>query len=88
MISFSRPEEGMKYGYDLLHSKDVREQINRMSEDNPFFTALDKSLSENRFPPFEVIAQYMAPTGSVVTNEESGFHYVGFGLRRLKPKDE
>lgn len=88
MISFARPEEAMKYGYDLLQSKDVREQISRMSEDNPFFTALDKSLSENRFPPFEVIAQYMAPAGSVVTNEESGFHYVSFGLRRLKPKDE
>jgi hypothetical protein len=82
MISFERPDEALRFGYELLHSDEVRQQIARMKEDNPFFQALDDALTNNEFPPFEVMAKYLAPGGAMLTNEESGFHYVGFGLRR------
>ena len=83
MISFERPDEALRVGYELLHSGEVREQISKMKEENPFFQALDEALTNNEFPPFEVIAKYLAPGGAMLTNEESGFHYVGFGLRRM-----
>jgi hypothetical protein len=83
MVSFERPDEALRVGYELLHSDEVRQQIASMKENNPFFQALDEALTNNEFPPFEVIAKYLAPGGAMLTNEESGFHYVGFGLRRM-----
>ncbi len=83
MVSFERPDEALRVGYELLHSDEVRQQISKMKQDNPFFQALDDALTNNEFPPFEVIAKYLAPGGAMLTNEESGFHYVGFGLRRM-----
>jgi hypothetical protein len=83
MISFERPDEALRVGYELLHSEEVRQQIAKMKDGNPFFQALDEALTNNQLPPFEVIAKYLAPGGAMLTNEESGFHYVGFGLRRM-----
>jgi len=82
VISFDRPDEGLRYAYDLLHSDEVREGIAGLAEENPFFETLNQNLSENRIPPFEVMAKYLAPGGTAVTNEESGFHFVAFTLRR------
>ncbi len=82
MISFERPDEGLRYAYDLLLSDEVREGIAGLAEENPFFETLNQNLSENRIPPFEVMAKYLAPGGTAVTNEESGFHFVAFTLKR------
>ena len=82
VISFERPDEGLRYAYDLLLSDEVREGIAGLAEENPFFETLNQNLSENRIPPFEVMAKYLAPGGTAVTNEESGFHFVAFTLKR------
>jgi hypothetical protein len=43
---------------------------------------LRDALDKHPLPPFEVIKKYLAPTGGVMINEPTGFHYTGFGLRR------
>jgi len=43
---------------------------------------LDDMMQANKLPPFEVVAQYLAPAGSMMVNEETGLYYVRFGLRR------
>ena len=85
MIRFERPEEGLRLMYQLLQTDEVRRQVHERREEQPFFQAVDELLTENRLPPFAVLSQYLAPGGSVLVNEESGFHHVSFGLRRQTP---
>ena len=83
-ITFNRPEEGFRMMYDLLKSEGVQGELSRRAETEDFFKSVQGVMQENPLPPFSVIAQYLAPGGGVVTNDETGFHYTAFGLKRKK----
>jgi hypothetical protein len=82
MLSFQRPEESLRLLYELAISDTTRQQLQSRSTDNPFFGALDGALRDHPLPPFAVIARYLAPGGSLITNDATGFHYTSFTLRR------
>jgi hypothetical protein len=82
MILFSRPEEGMRQIYDLASSQAIRGGLKSQIENNKFFKGLDDALTANPLPPFAVLAQYLAPSGALVTSDETGFHYMAFSLKR------
>jgi len=82
LLSFDQPEEGMRLLYDLATSKNVRERLATGAEGNKALAALDKALKDNPLPPFAVMAKYLAPGGSLLTNDETGFHYTSFTLKR------
>jgi hypothetical protein len=82
LITFDRPEEGMRLMYEMATSDDVRQRLSARAENNQFFRALQNALKEHPLPAFSVIAQYLAPGGGLLTNDETGFHYTGFSLRR------
>lgn len=81
-VQFSRPEEGMRMLYDLATSDNTRQNLARQAENNEFFKRLDDTLKANPLPPFQVLAKYLAPAGAMVTQDETGFHYMSFGLKR------
>lgn len=85
MISFNRPEEGMRFLYDLATADQTRSQLRRRAEDNAFFGSVQTALEKNSLPPFAVLQQYLAPGGAMVIDDDSGIHYTGFTLRR-KPE--
>ncbi len=80
LIAFDRPEEGMRLMYELSGADSIRDRMK--NADNPLFKNLNKALEDNPLPPFEVIAKYLAPSGGVLLNDETGLHYTGFTLRR------
>ena len=82
MIGFNRPEEGFRLLYELATSKTTQTRLADQAENNGFFRALDGALHNNPLPPFAVLAQYLAPGGSLLTNDETGIHYMAFGLKR------
>lgn len=82
MVTFDRPEQGLQVLYQMLQTDEMKQRIHERREENSFFATLDDAFRENRFPAFAVIAQYFAPSGTAIFNEESGLHYVSFGLRR------
>lgn len=82
MISFSRPEEGMRFLYELAGNENVREGMRRGGERNPMLRTLDAAMQDNPLPPFAVLERYLAPAGAMLIDEETGLHYVGFAFRR------
>lgn len=82
LLQFSRPETGMKLLYDLAQSEDTKRLLARQSENNQFLGRLEKAMNNNPLPPFSVIAKYFAPAGAMMSNDETGFHYTGFTLKR------
>jgi hypothetical protein len=83
MVQFVRPETAMKLFYDLAQSEDTQGLLARQAEGgNQFFGRLEKAMKDNPLPPFSVIAKYFAPGGAMMVNDETGFHYTGFTLKR------
>jgi len=82
MISFGRPEEGMRFMYDLLLANDTRSNLSSGAANNEFLKTIDSALQEHPLPPFSVLAKYLAPGGGMLTNDESGFHFLSFTLKR------
>lgn len=82
LVTFNRPEEGIRMLYDLAMSDNTRGALASRAADNPFFKSVDQALKDNPLPPFAVIARYLAPGGGMLTNDETGFHFTTFGVRR------
>jgi hypothetical protein len=82
MIRFTRPEKGMQTLYDLAASQEMRDALAAQSETSRFSKALFDALNNNPLPPFPAIAKHLAPGGGLLTDDDSGFHYISFSLRR------
>lgn len=82
MIGFDRPEETVRWIYDLVASEQTRKRLGQGTEESGFFKVLDAALKENPLPPFAVLRQYLAPGGAMLVDEPSGLHYMAFTLRR------
>ncbi len=82
IIAYQRPDESLRTFYDLAADPKNKDRLKGLSENNPFFQALYKALDRHRLPPFEVISKYLAPSGSFVTEDETGLHMTSFGMRR------
>lgn len=82
MISFNRPEEGMRLLYDIANGEQAKTFLAGRAENNDFFKNVDKAMKDNPLPPFALIAKYLAPGGGLLTNDETGIHYAAFQLRR------
>jgi hypothetical protein len=70
--------------YDLAVDPENRKRLKSMSESNPFMAALSNALEKHKLPAFDVIARYLAPSGSFVVEDDSGLHQTSFTLRRDK----
>jgi hypothetical protein len=81
-IQFNRPEEGLRFWYDLVNAESTRKRLNEQGERNQFFGNLNQALKNNPLPPFDVLSQYMAPGGGVIVNDDTGIHYTTFTLKR------
>ena len=82
MLSFSRPEEGLRYLYDLANAEQTRKRLEQAGERNPFFRSLGGVLERNPLPPFSTLEKYVSPAGAAMINSETGIHYVSFSLKR------
>ena len=77
LISFNRPEEGMRNLYEIAASQQTRTWLGERSENNQALKALHEALGDNPLPPFSVVQKYLAPGGAMMVNDETGFHHTG-----------
>jgi hypothetical protein len=82
LIAFDRPEEALRLWYDIATADTTRQRLSQGAENNQFFRTVNDALRDHPLPPFAVLARYLAPSGSLLTDDESGLHYVSFTLRR------
>jgi hypothetical protein len=82
LLNFTRPEESWKYMYDLASSNKTRDSLRNMGQNNPALQALNQGLDQNPLPPWSAIAKYLAPSGAMMVNDDSGVHYMQFSLKR------
>jgi hypothetical protein len=81
LFSISRYEETVRQWYNLLTSEKTRDFIDEKKADNRFLAALSDALQQHELPPFEALAPYLAPSGAIVYDTDTGYHAIGFTLR-------
>ncbi len=84
-VQFARPEEGLRFWYDMAQAEDTRNMLARGAENNPLLADVDQALKDNPLPPFSVLAKYLAPSGSMMVSDETGYHMMSFTLKRQDP---
>jgi hypothetical protein len=82
MLGFQRPEENMKFFYELATSDRAKSGLQRGAERNPFLKSVNSAMEKNPLPPFSVLQKYFAPQGSMVIDDETGIHLMDFTLKR------
>jgi hypothetical protein len=82
MIYFDRPEEGLRWLYDLVTADATRDRLGQAADSNRVLGALNNALNDNPLPPFYQIARYLAPRGGMLTSDDTGIHYTFFAMRR------
>ncbi len=82
LVGFNRPEESMRFIYEMLSSETTRQQLRAGADNVPLLGAVYKALEDHPLPPFFEVQKYLAPGGSMVVDDESGIHYATFSLRR------
>jgi hypothetical protein len=86
LITFERDDESLRYLYELAQSERVRKGLQRGAEgNNRFLKSINSALESHPLPPFETLRQYLSPSGTIITDDETGIHYMNFGLKR-KPE--
>ncbi len=83
MIRFDRPEEGMRFLYQLAQSERGREQLRQQGErGDPVARTLYQALQAHPLPPFSALERYFAPGGAMLVDEPTGLHFTAFVLAR------
>jgi len=82
LLSFTRPDEDLRFAYNLLLSDNVRTGLSGAAERNPFMKDLNQALADRPPPPFEVLQKYFAPGGAILVDEPTGLRYLTFTLKR------
>lgn len=87
-LTYSQPKEAIAMLYELLRTDDARIFLEKQREDNEFFRAIDDAMTEHPLPPFSKLEKYLAPSGSIITNEETGIHLMGISLQHKDLRQE
>lgn len=81
LITFQRPAETFRMLFDAVADGDTQDAILDRAEDNPFFGAMQKAFIDNELPDFDDMEKYFVPAAGVMTNDETGFHYMAFSQK-------
>jgi len=79
-LSFNRPEQGLKFIYDLALGDQAQSALQAGAENDDFLRTLNSAFQDHPLPPFEEISKYMAPAGGVLFNRPTGPHYLSFSM--------
>lgn len=91
-LFYSRPEETMKMLFNAAQSDGSKKAIKRLQEENESVAAFDgfiKAFEDNPLPDFDDVKKYFPPSGAFITNDDTGYHFLGFTLKpNLEDSDD
>ena len=85
-VLYSRPEETMRMIFKAIKEDKTGEFLDEMAEENGFVASIRDALKDNPLPDFEEIKHYFPASGAFVTNDDTGYHILGFQLKSSQKK--
>lgn len=80
-VVYSRPEESMRWMFRVANSDDTGEFLDDIAEENKFAAGIRDAIKDNPLPDFDDVKEYFQPSGMFITNDETGYHFLGFQLK-------
>lgn len=80
-MMYSNPQESMRMMYELLYSDETQALMADGAEENKYLAGIRQRLEDNPLPEFDKLKKYFAPSGMYVTDDDTGFHFLGFTMR-------
>ncbi len=84
-VMISRPADTFKMFFELAQNEDTRGFLDEMADDNDYAKGVRDAIENNPLPDFEDIRKYFQPSGMYFTNDDTGYHMLGF---QMKSDDE
>lgn len=81
-LSFSRPDEEIRFVHGLAFNERVRERLASGGERNAFVKDFNQALTDRPLPPIATLQKYFAPNGTIFVDEPTGVRFLSFTLRR------
>lgn len=80
-FAYDNPTETFRHFYELAQDPQVQEFLGQARDGAPNAGGILDQLNPEALPPFEVIAQYLTPTGSYLLDTNTGLHFMMFNSR-------
>ncbi|MFT7631613.1 MAG: hypothetical protein ACI87E_002651 [Mariniblastus sp.] len=87
-VMYSNPERSMRMMLEIASSEQANSLMGRGAEGNKYLAGIKARMDENPIPEFETLQKYFQPAGGFATTDETGYHFMAFGLRRDAEEDE
>ncbi len=87
VIIYSQPKETMRAMLDAARLENTGQYFD-LAPDNDYVQRIRQAMENNPLPEFETIERYFNPSGMFMTNDDTGFHMVGFQLRAKEDVDK
>jgi len=81
-LSFSRPDEELRFVHGLAFNERVRTQMTAGGERNALLKDFNQALADRPLPPIETLQKYFAPSGTILIDEPTGVRFLSFTLKR------
>lgn len=80
-ILYSRPDNMLKNMMEVANDQKNRKLLEDAAVDNPTLGNINRILRDNPLPAWEDIAQHFRGSGGAMVNDDTGFHFLTFGLK-------
>ena len=80
-LFYTRPGESVKLWLEIAQSEDTQDMMSEMAVERPFVARLQQTMDDNPLPSYEEIKQYFPPSGSFITDDETGYHFLAFTVK-------
>ena len=89
MMSYNDPEDSMRFMFELAKGDSLQGLLESGAAENKYVAGIKNRMDENPLPDFEEMKKYFMPSGSFATSDDTGYHFLTFGLReRPDAEDE
>ncbi len=80
-LLYSDPEETMRMFFNVAKSDNSKNMLEKLAEENERARGFRDAFANHPLPDFDDIKRYFRPSGAFITNDDTGYHLLGFQLR-------
>ncbi len=80
-IVYSNPQESMRWLMRVAQSDGTNEFMDEIANENEYAMRIRDAMKDNPLPDFEDVKDYFQPSGMFITNDDTGYHFLGFQLK-------
>ena len=71
----------MRFLFGLASSDETKSFMAGQAENNKYVAGIRQRFDDNPLPDFDEMKKYFRPSGGFAVSDDTGYHFLAFGLR-------